>query len=283
MDICKLQISFKSEQEKWLNKIMEDKLYNINELLNRYYKIFDESNFIDNDPISIPHKFTKKEDIEIAGFLAASIAWGNRKAILKSCNDMMQRMDNAPYDFIINASSKDLSCMKGFYYRTFQGCDMLCFIDALNNIYTNFGGLEKVFTDGYLSSQDNRIKHAIINFRHCFFNHEYPQRVSKHIADPEKGSASKRINMFLRWMVRKDANKVDFGLWKNISPSELIIPLDVHVGNVGRKMRLITTNANNWKAAEELTAYLRTLDISDPVKYDFALFGIGNAGIEFNI
>ncbi|MBR5720211.1 MAG: TIGR02757 family protein [Bacteroidales bacterium] len=254
----------------------------LRELLNHYYRVFNEKDFIVNDPISIPHLFTKKEDIEIAGFFASAIAWGNRKAILKSCHELMDRMDNSPYDFIMNYCKKDIDSLKGFYYRTFQETDTYCFADAIQNIYKNHGGLEKIFTDGYNESQYDKIKNAIIHFRKIFFEHEYPQRVSKHIADPAKGSASKRINMFLRWMVRNDSNGVDFGIWKGISPSDLVIPLDVHVGNVGRKLGLITAKANNWQAAMELTDYLKTLDKKDPVKYDFALFGIGNAGIEID-
>ena len=252
------------------------------EILNYYYRVFDEKQFIDNDPICIPHKFQDKEDIEISGFLAATIAWGNRKAIINSALDIIKRMDNAPYDFIINADKNDIEKLAGFYYRTFQEVDLVCFIDSLHNIYTNHGGLEKVFTDGYQSCSEDKIKNAIINFRKIFFQNDYPQRVAKHVANPEKGAAAKRINMFLRWMVRNDNSGVDFGLWKNISPCDLIIPLDVHVGNVARNLNLIDSNSNNWKAAEELTKKLQLLDKEDPVKYDFALFGIGNSKISID-
>lgn len=252
------------------------------EILNYYYNVFDEKQFIDNDPICIPHKFQDKEDIEISGFLAATIAWGNRKAIINSALDIIKRMDNAPYDFIINADKNDIEKLAGFYYRTFQEVDLVCFINSLHNIYTNHGGLEKVFTDGYQSCSEDKIKNAIINFRKIFFQNDYPQRVAKHVANPEKGAAAKRINMFLRWMVRNDNSGVDFGLWKNISPCDLIIPLDVHVGNVARNLNLIDSNSNNWKAAEELTKKLQLLDKEDPVKYDFALFGIGNSKISID-
>ncbi|MCK9301756.1 MAG: TIGR02757 family protein [Bacteroidales bacterium] len=252
------------------------------EILNYYYRVFDEKQFIDNDPICIPHKFQDKEDIEISGFLAATIAWGNRKAIINSALDIIKRMDNAPYDFIINADKNDIEKLAGFYYRTFQEVDLVCFINSLHNIYTNHGGLEKVFTDGYQSCSEDKIKNAIINFRKIFFQNDYPQRVAKHVANPEKGAAAKRINMFLRWMVRNDNSGVDFGLWKNISPCDLIIPLDVHVGNVARNLNLIDSNSNNWKAAEELTKKLQLLDKEDPVKYDFALFGIGNSKISID-
>ncbi|MDD2205226.1 MAG: TIGR02757 family protein [Bacteroidales bacterium] len=252
------------------------------EILNYYYRVFDEKQFIDNDPICIPHKFQDKEDIEISGFLAATIAWGNRKAIINSALDIIKRMDNAPYDFIINADKNDIEKLAGFYYRTFQEVDLVCFINSLHNIYTNHGGLEKVFTDGYQSCSEDKIKNAIINFRKIFFQNDYPQRVAKHVANPEKGAAAKRINMFLRWMVRNDNSGVDFGLWKNISACDLIIPLDVHVGNVARNLNLINSNSNNWKAAEELTKKLQLLDKEDPVKYDFALFGIGNSKISID-
>ncbi|MDL2227710.1 TIGR02757 family protein [Odoribacter sp. OttesenSCG-928-L07] len=248
-------------------------------LLNKYYDYFENKSFIENDPISIPHKFTKKEDIEIAGFLSATIAWGNRKAIISSCNNLMERMDNAPYDFIINASKNDISSINGFYYRTFQNDDVFYFIHSLHNIYKNHKGLEYVFLEGYNSSKTERIKHSISYFHNIFFEKQYPQRVTKHVANPAKGSAAKRINMFLRWMVRSNNKGVDFGLWKDISTSELIIPLDVHVGNTARKLNLIDSKSNNWNTAENLTNQLRKLDSNDPVKYDFALFGISNSKI----
>lgn len=242
---------------------------------------FNNYDFISNDPISVPHKFSRKEDIEVAGFLSSAIAWGNRKAIIKSCNDMMNRMDNAPYDFIINAQENDLKAINNFYYRTFQETDLACFIDALKNIYVNHGGLENVFMEGYDSVDFDKIKNAIIHFRNVFFEKEYPARVSKHVANPQKGSAAKRINMFLRWMVRKDENNIDFGLWNKISTADLIIPLDVHVGNTARNLRIINSTANNWKTAEELTNFLRQICPEDPVKFDFALFGISNSKISF--
>ncbi|MDD4142051.1 MAG: TIGR02757 family protein [Bacteroidales bacterium] len=251
------------------------------ETLNYYYEIFDKKSFIEDDPISIPHLFTKKEDIEISGFLASTIAWGNRKAIIKSARDLITRMDNAPYDFLINAQKHDMQALCNFYYRTFKECDLKYFITALSNIYTLHGGLEEVFTEGYRSAEKDKIKNSIIHFRDIFLELEHLQRVTKHLGDPAKGSAAKRINMFLRWMVREDSNGVDFGLWKDISSADLIIPLDVHVCNIGKQLGLIPENASGWKAAEMLTSILRTLDPKDPVKYDFALFGTGNAQINF--
>ena len=248
-------------------------------ILDKYYAHFENEKFIESDPISIPHKFSRKEDVEIAGFLSSTIAWGNRKAIISSCNNLIERMDNAPYDFVLNANNKDISALNGFYYRTFQEIDVFYFIHSLNNIYRNHGGLENVFTKGYNSVEINKIKHAIFYFREIFLEKEFPQRVTKHLANPMGGSAAKRINMFLRWMVRSNDKDVDFGIWKNISPSDLMIPLDVHVGNTARKLNLINTNANNWLAAETLTNELRQLDTNDPVKYDFALFGISNSKI----
>ncbi|MDR2084971.1 MAG: TIGR02757 family protein [Bacteroidales bacterium] len=248
-------------------------------ILEKYQKYFENPEFIENDPISIPHKFSKKEDIEIAGFLSATIAWGNRKAIINSCNNMIERMDYAPYDFIINANNRDISVLNGFYYRTFQECDIFYFIQSLSNIYRNRAGMEEIFLKGYNSSDTDKIKHAISYFREVFFETEFPQRVTKHVANPMKGAAAKRINMFLRWMVRSNDKGIDFGIWKNISPADLIIPLDVHVGNTARELGLFNSNANNWNAAEIVTNELKTLDNNDPVKYDFALFGISNSKI----
>ncbi len=252
----------------------------VKDLLDYYYNFFDEQQFIETDPISIPHKFTKKEDIEIAGYFAATIAWGNRNAIIKTANDLMNRLDNSPFDFITNSTDKEIyNAIKGFYYRTFKEEDALCFVHAIKNIYNNLGGLEKVFTDGYNLYENDKIKNGIIYFRNSFLKTEILDRSKKHIANPSKGSAAKRINMFLRWMVRKDVNGVDFGLWKNINTKDLIIPLDVHVGNTARKLNILKRNANDWKSAEEVTDFLKQLDYNDPVKYDFALFGISNSKI----
>lgn len=229
--------------------------------------------FIELDPISIPHKFTTKEDIEIAGLLSATIAWGNRKAILKSANKLIQWMDNAPYDFILNHSTPDLKPFEKFVYRTFNGDDCIFFIKSIKNIYLNHSGIENTFTKGFV--EEKSIEAAINYFRTVFFSVPHFSRTQKHVANPMKGSASKRLNMYLRWMVRKDTKEVDFGLWNTINPADLMMPLDVHSGTVARKLELLKRNANDWKAVVELTQNLKKFDYTDPVKYDFALFGMG--------
>lgn len=234
---------------------------------------YNHSGFIELDPISIPHQFTTKQDIEIAGFLSATIAWGNRKSILKSANQLMRWMDHAPYDFIVNHGPKDLIPFEKYIYRTFNGKDCIFFLKALKNIYTNFNGLESVFTTGY--NKNMLIKDAISYFRSVFLSLPHEARTTKHIANPLKGSSAKRINMFLRWMVRNDNKGVDFGIWKDIDKSHLMLPLDVHTATVSRKLELLSRKSNDWKAVEELTSALKLFDKNDPVKYDFALFGIG--------
>jgi len=250
----------------------------IKNTLDKYYEQFNCIDFIENDPISIAHKFTRKEDIEIAGFLSATLAWGNRKAIIKSGNQLISWMDNSPYDFIRNSTENDLRPFEDFKYRTFNGIDCLFFLKSLKNIYTKHGGLEPVFTSAY--TKDSSIKDAIINFRKVFFEIPSPERTQKHVANPNKNSASKRINMFLRWMVRKDNNEVDFGIWNNIKPQDLMLPLDVHTGTIAREFGLLCRKQNDWKALEELMTKLRLFDPTDPVKYDFALFGIGVNGVD---
>ncbi len=229
--------------------------------------------FIENDPISIPHKFSAKEDIEISGFFSAIIAWGNRKSIIKSANQLMHWFDNAPYDFIMNHSQDDLKPFDQFVYRTFNGIDCTFFIKTIQNIYLNHGGLEKVFVRGY--SKNKNIAEAIIYFRSVFFSINHENRTQKHIANPFKGSSAKRLNMFLRWMIRHDAAEVDFGIWKNINPAHLMIPLDIHSGSIARGLGILKRKQNDWKAVEELTQVLQTFDKTDPVKYDYALFGLG--------
>lgn len=229
-------------------------------------------NFIESDPISIPHKFTLKEDMEIAGFLAATIAWGNRKSILRNANKMMDHLGNSPYDFILNHSDSQLDNLDTFVHRTFNGLDFRTFIKSLKHIYTNHGGLEGVFAT---PPKNESLQLQIAEFKTIFFEIEHLPRTEKHVADPLKGSAAKRINMFLRWMVRKDNTGVDFGIWESISPSQLSCPLDVHSGNVARKLGLLTRKQNDAKAVQELDFSLRKLDKKDPVKYDFALFGLG--------
>ena len=231
---------------------------------------YESIDFLTKDPIQIPHNFKKKEDIEISAFLTASISWGNRTSILKSGNKMMDLMEKSPYDFIINHKKNDLVRFKKFIHRTFNCNDLIFFITSLKNIYKKHNGLENIFSNKSLSLQD-----SIHNFKEIFFEIEHPQRTIKHIPDPHKGSAAKRINMFLRWMVRSNNNGVDFGIWKKISPSHLSIPLDVHTGNVARKLNLINRNQNDARTLLQLDNKLRVFDSKDPVKYDFALFGLG--------
>ena len=228
--------------------------------------------FIESDPIQIPHQFSKKEDIEIAGFLTATIAWGNRKSILKNANRLMEMLDRSPHDFIINHSESDLESLTGFVHRTFNDIDLIYFISALKNIYLNHGGIETVFTQ---YAEKDSLQPAIHEFKKIFFEIPHPPRTQKHVSDPLKNSAAKRINMYLRWMVRKDQAGVDFGLWENIHASQLSCPLDVHSGNVARKLKLLKRKANDAKALNELEKALRKLDAVDPVKYDLALFGLG--------
>lgn len=228
--------------------------------------------FINSDPIQIPHLYNLKEDIEIAGFLAATIAWGNRKMIIKNSHRMMEIMGNSPYDFVINHKEHHLEQLDGFVHRTFNSIDFTHFIKALKHIYTHHKGLESVFQKQQSSTS---LQPAIHELKQLFFEIEHPIRTTKHISDPLKGSAAKRINMYLRWMIRKDITGVDFGIWKNISPSLLSCPLDVHSGNVARKLGLLTRKQNDAKALTELDTNLRKMDPVDPVKYDFALFGLG--------
>lgn len=243
----------------------------LKEFLDLKVSQYNNKNFIESDPIQIPHLFTQKQDIEIAGFLSATIAWGNRKMIIKNGLYLMELLEQTPYDFILNHSEKDLESFKNFVHRTFNSTDLVCFITQLKFIYQQFDSLEKAFT---LQPQES-LQSNIHFFKQLFFSSETPSRTYKHISDPLKGSAAKRINMFLRWMVRNDNNGVDFGIWKSIKPSELSCPLDIHSGNVARKLNLLTRKQNDAKALYELDTNLRLLDKIDPVKYDFALFGLG--------
>ena len=234
--------------------------------------IYENENFIEEDPISIPHLFSKKEDIEISGFITATISWGQRKTIIKNARQIMEMMDLSPFDFIKNHSKMDLKPLSRFVHRTFNGTDLVFFILSLKNIYKNHGGLEKLFIPNNIN--DNMSK-AINQMKSIFFSISHKHRTRKHISDPLKGSAAKRINMFLRWMVRSNKKKVDFELWKSISPSQLSCPLDVHTGRVARKLKILNRNQNDYKATLELDSYLKKINPKDPVKYDFALFGLG--------
>ena len=228
--------------------------------------------FIESDPVQIPHLFSQKEDIEIAGFLSATIAWGNRKMIIKNSHKMMDLMGNSPYDFVMSHSEDDLDRLESFVHRTFNGQDFASFIKGLQHIYKNQGGLEAVFAK---HQESNSMQKSISEFKKVFFEIEHQNRTQKHISDPMNGSAAKRINMYLRWMCRQDSKGVDLGIWKSISPSLLSCPLDVHSGNVARKLGLLIRKQNDAKALAELDTKLRELDPKDPVKYDFALFGLG--------
>nr|WP_228463473.1 TIGR02757 family protein [Flavobacterium psychrophilum] len=234
--------------------------------------MYNNLNFIESDPIQIPHLFSLKEDIEIAGFLSATIAWGNRKMIINNSHKMMQLMGNSPYDFVLSHNENQLESLNKFVHRTFNGQDFVQFIKSLQHIYTNHNGLEAVFAKN--ATKDSMQK-SISEFKKIFFENNHLPRTQKHISDPISGSAAKRINMFLRWMVRQDTHGVDFGLWKTISSSALSCPLDVHSGNVARKLQLLLRKQNDAKAVYELDTNLRLLDPNDPVKYDFALFGLG--------
>jgi len=231
---------------------------------------YNSPDFISSDPIQIPHQYQVKEDIEIAAFLVATIAWGNRKSIINNGNKLMALMGNSPYDFVMSHSQNHLEST--FVHRTFNTIDLQYFLKALQNIYANHYGLETIFAT---HAEEKSTQKAIHEFKKVFFSIEHPLRTTKHISDPLQNSAAKRINMFLRWMVRDDAVGVDFGIWKSLNPAQLSCPLDVHSGNVARKLGLLKRKQNDGKALMELDISLRKLDADDPVKYDFALFGLG--------
>lgn len=284
----------------------------LKDFLDRKVDEYNRTGFIDNDPIGIPHRFTRKQDIEIMGFFAAILAWGQRKTIINKCSELIDRMDGAPFDFVKNHQENDLRRLEGFRHRTFNDTDLLYFVRFFHEHYRRYHSLETAFvppgaqpefrdeyvddvaaarTDASLSSPAcylGELPHraggldvaaALNHFRTYFFGlPEYPARTRKHISSPASNSACKRLNMFLRWMVRRDDRGVDFGLWSQLKPSRLICPCDVHVERVARKLGLIERKPSDWKTACELTANLRLLDAEDPVKYDFALFGLGIEG-----
>lgn len=244
----------------------------LKEFLDEKVLLYNNPKFIESDPIQIPHQFSLKEDIEIAAFLTATISWGNRKMIINNSKRMMDLMGNSPYDFVMSHSDMQLENLNGFVHRTFNSNDFVTFIKALQHIYTNHNGLEMAFAR---NQQPLSMQPSISEFKKLFFEVNHQPRTMKHVSDPMQGSAAKRINMFLRWMVRKDNKGVDFGIWKSIPMAALSCPLDVHSGNVARKLGLLTRKQNDGKALAELDAALRLLDANDPVKYDFALFGLG--------
>lgn len=248
---------------------------NLKVLLDTYVKQVNAPNFIDNDPIQIPHRFTRLQDIEITAFWTAILAWGQRKTIINSANKLITLMDNAPYDFIINHTEKDVSPFLDFKHRTFNATDALYFLRFLQHYYKNNTSLQNAFAR-FITPYDLHVENALVGFQQLFFSmDDAPKRTQKHIATPARNSACKRLNMFLRWMVRQDEQGVDFGIWQKIKPSQLLCPLDVHVERIARRYGLITRKQRDWKTVLELTNNLRTLDANDPVKYDFALFGIG--------
>lgn len=247
----------------------------LKKFLNEKAALYNRPDFIAEDPISIPHRFSLKQDIEIAGFFAALFAWGNRTTIINKSNDLLKRMDNAPYDFIKNHEEQDLKTIIGFKHRTFTDTDILYFIQFLHHHYQQSNTLESAFTK-WMNKRDRDTGSALNGFQQYFFSLEdAPRRTHKHIAIPNKNSSCKRLNMFLRWMVRKDKMGVDFGIWENLKPSQLICPIDLHVARVAKRFGLLDRPNADWKAAVSLTNELRKLDPEDPVKYDFALFGLG--------
>jgi uncharacterized protein (TIGR02757 family) len=250
-------------------------MQNLMEFLNTKVDEYNQPFFIEDDPISVPHLFTKKTDIEIAALFASLFAWGNRTTIIRKAKELMTLMDMAPYDFIRHAGENELKKMLAFKHRTFNPTDLLYFIEFLRFHYNRYESLENAFSAG-MDQSDETTEKALTYFHHYFFSlNEAPGRTRKHIATPEKGSTCKRLNMLLRWMVRKDNRGVDFGIWKNISPSQLVCPIDLHVARVAKRFNLLQRKKTDWQAALELTGYLRTFDKTDPVKYDFALFGLG--------
>lgn len=253
----------------------------IQQKLDHFYLEYNQLGFIQNDPVQIPHLFTKKQDIEIMGFLAAILAWGQRITIINNCKKLIQIMDGAPHDFILHHQATDLKRCEQFVHRTFNDTDLLSFIAFLKIIYVQYDSLEPAFAN-HLSAKDKTVEKALNGFRNLYENSEaFVPRTTKHIAHPAAGSACKRINMFLRWMVRADGRGVDFGIWKNIQPHQLICPLDLHVIRVATELGLLKNPKSDWKTAIQLTNKLRSFDANDPVKYDFALFGMGVNKAEF--
>lgn len=245
----------------------------IKSFLEEKYLLYNQPAFIETDPIQIPALFTTKENIEIAGFMAATIAWGQRPTIIRNALQLIRYMGGDPIEFLLNTPLESWGDLSDFKHRTFNSTDCHYFLQSLQNIYLYHGGLEKVFTDGF--QKDNTIFSALVHFRKIFFELEHEPRTKKHVSEVEKGSAAKRLNMFLRWMVRSDGKGIDFGLWKQIPSSALMLPLDVHTASVSRKLGLLSRTQNDWRAVEEITLKLREFDPLDPVKYDFALFGLG--------
>ena len=240
----------------------------LKEFLEEKTAFYNQPRFIDNDPIQVPHAYNEERDIEIAAFLTATISWGRRVSIINNAKSLLHILGESPYDFVLSASNQQLGRLKGFCHRTFNEEDARTFILGLRQVYRQ-GGMEKPFTETE-STHD-----GIVRLRNLFFGIPHPVRTKKHFSDPSRNSAAKRINMFLRWMARSDRNGVDFGIWKSVHPKQLMLPLDVHTSNVARRLGILQRKQNDWKAVEEVTGNLRKFDKNDPVKYDFALFGLG--------
>lgn len=245
----------------------------IKQILEEKSLLYNSPDFIIGDPVSVPHLFSKKENIEVSGFLTATIAWGQRKAIISSAVDLIRRMEGDPHDFIINLREADLRVFRGFNHRTFMEEDCIYFIRALSHLYKDYGGISEIFRRSYRES--GSVKSAIMEFRKLFLRWDPAPRTTKHFADPGSNSAAKRMNMFLRWMVRRDHRGVDFGIWNFLPMAGLFLPLDIHTGTIARSLGILKRKQNDWKAVEEVTAVLRKMDPRDPVRYDFALFGMG--------
>jgi uncharacterized protein (TIGR02757 family) len=254
----------------------EIRIRELRALMDDLHDRFNRPEFIESDPVSVAHRYRSKGDIEVAGLLTATIAWGNRKSILASADRMLGRMGESPLDFVMEASAAQLARNHGAVHRTFSNTDLAFFVRALRAVYGRHGGPEAVFTRGF--SQHHHAAAAIHDFRKIMLQTKHEARSEKHLADPFAGSSAKRINMFLRWMVRRDGRGVDLGIWSGIDPADLSVPLDVHSGNMARSLGLLRRPSNDRKAVEELDAMLRILDPADPVKYDFALFGLGVSG-----
>ena len=247
----------------------------LKEFLERKVEEYNQPSFISTDPISIPHLFTKKQDIEIAGFFSSIFAWGNRTTIIQKSKELMLLMDMAPYQFCLHHNNSDLKRLMAFKHRTFNITDLLYFVEFFKQHYSNHNSLENAFSR-WINKDDRNTRNALNGFYEYFFSlGDAPLRTHKHIATPQKNSTCKRLNMFLRWMVRKDKKGVDFGIWENISPAQLVCPIDLHVARVAKHFNLLQRKQIDWLSALELTDYLRKLDKHDPVKYDFALFGLG--------
>jgi uncharacterized protein (TIGR02757 family) len=253
---------------------MEKQGQRLKDFFEEKVKQYNQPDFIAADPICIPHFFTRQQDIEIAGLFASLFAWGNRTTIIKKSRELMKRMDNAPYEFILNHSTKDLRSIHGFKHRTFTEDDIFYFIHFLHHHYCGHPSLEIAFTRG-MGKMDVTIEKGLVGFKQYFFSHEHLRRTQKHISSPEQNSSCKRLCMYLRWMVRSDRQDVDFGLWRSIRPAQLVCPIDLHVARVAKRFGLMDRKQPDWQAALELTAHLRNFDSNDPVKYDFALFGLG--------